>query len=173
MLRSGAWELLTNIHAASSSPRDSWVREIEKAWEKWNGRKLPPSAPSLLSRACILVCLLNLRDILNIWDPGTGYKYPGPDRMSEIGSRPMRTAIKQARCFWTTLYFKLSSVLIRDVSNDSAPPSINDMFTLSSQVHNYNTRSPSAGNVRLEGRYSSHHPFKGQCHGNYLAYHDH
>ena len=126
-----------------------------------------------VSRACILACLLNLRDILTIWDPGTGYKHPGPDLMSEIGSRPMRTAIKQARCSWTTLYFKLSSVLIRDVSNDSAPPSINDMFTLSSQVHNYNTRSPSAGNVRLEGRYSSYLPFKVRCHGNYLVYRDH
>ena len=57
-----------------------------------------------------------------IWDPGTGYKRTGRDLMSEIGSRPMRTAIKQARCSWTLLYFKLSSVLMRDVSNDYTPP---------------------------------------------------
>ena len=42
------------------------------------------------------------------------------------------------------LYFKLSSALMRDVSYDSAPPIINGMFTLSSQVHNYNTRSSSS-----------------------------
>ena len=57
-----------------------------------------------------------------IWDPGTGYKRTGRNLMSEIGSRPMRTAIKQARCSWTLLYFKLSSVLMRDVSNDYTPP---------------------------------------------------
>ena len=35
---------------------------------------------------------------------------------------------------------------MQDVSNEPAPPSINGIFTLSSQVHNYNTRSSSAGN---------------------------
>ena len=143
------------------------MRKIEREWN------CPPLPPSPISRACILACLLNLRDILTIWDPGTGYKRPGRDLMSGIGSRPMRTAIKQARCSWTRLYFKLSAVLMRDVSNDFAPPIINGMFTLSSQVHNSNTRSPSAGNVRLEGRCSSYHPFKVQCHGNYLVYRNH
>ena len=44
------------------------------------------------------------------------------------------------------LYFKLSSVPMRYVSNDSAPPTINGKFTFSSHIHHYNTRSPSAGN---------------------------
>ena len=56
------------------------------------------------------------------------------------------------------LYFKLSSVLTRDVSNDSAPPSINDISTLSSQVHNYNTRSSSVCNFyRKYGSRLNHH----------------
>jgi len=44
------------------------------------------------------------------------------------------------------LYFKLSSVPMRDISNDSAPPTINGKFISSSQVQHYNTRSPSTGN---------------------------
>ena len=44
-------------------------------------------------------------------------------------------------------YSQLSSVLLHDVTNDSASPSIPDMFTLLSQVHKYGrTRSSSAGN---------------------------
>ena len=151
------------------SPRYSGPRNWESG-RKIKGRKQPPSPTP---RACILACLLNLRVVLTIREPAAGYKRPGRDLMSEIGNRPMRTAIKQARCSWATLYFKLFSVLMRDVSNDSAPPSINGMFTLSRQVHNYNTWCPSVGNVRLEGRYSSYHPFKVQCPGNYLAYRDH
>ena len=55
------------------------------------------------------------------------------------------------------LYFKLFSVLIHDVSNDSAPPSINGMFTLSSQVHNNNNRSSSAGNFYRKYSRLNHH----------------
>ena len=40
------------------------------------------------------------------------------------------------------LYFKLPSVPMRDVSNDSAPPTINGKFTLSSQIHHYTTPDP-------------------------------
>ena len=55
-------------------------------------------------------------------------------------------------------FFKLSAVLTRDVSNDSAPPSINDISTLSSQVHNYNTRSSSVCNFyRKYGSRLNHH----------------
>ena len=55
------------------------------------------------------------------------------------------------------LYFKLSSVPMRDVSNDSAPPTVNGKFTLSSQVHHYNTRSPSAGNFCRKYSRLNHH----------------
>ena len=55
------------------------------------------------------------------------------------------------------LYFKLSSALMRDVSYDSALPSVNGMFTLSSQVHNYNTRSSSAGNFYRKYYRLNHH----------------
>ena len=44
------------------------------------------------------------------------------------------------------LFFKLSSILMLDVSINSAPPSISDMFIPTGQVHKYNTRSSSAGN---------------------------
>ena len=57
----------------------------------------------------------------------------------------------------STLYFKISSILMHDVSNDSAPPSINGIFTLSSQVHNYNTRSSPAGNFYKKYSVLNHH----------------
>ena len=41
----------------------------------------------------------------------------------------------------STLYFKFSTVLIHYVSDDSALLSMNRMFTISSQVHNYNSHS--------------------------------
>ena len=56
----------------------------------------------------------------------------------------------------STLYFKISFILMHDVSN-SAPPSINGIFTLSSQVHNYNTRSSSAGNFYEKYSVLNHH----------------
>lgn len=41
----------------------------------------------------------------------------------------------------STLYFKFSTVLMHDVSDDSALLSMNGMFTLLGQVHNYNSYS--------------------------------
>ena len=55
------------------------------------------------------------------------------------------------------LYLKLSSVLMHDVSNDSAPPSINCMLTPSSQVHYYNIRSSSASNFYRKYSRLNHH----------------
>ena len=55
------------------------------------------------------------------------------------------------------LYFKLSSILMLDVSNNSAPPSISDMFIPTDQVHKYNTRSSSAGNFYRKYSRLNHH----------------
>ena len=44
-----------------------------------------------------------------------------------------------------------------DVSNNSAPPSISDMFTPTGQVHKYRTRSPSTGNFYLSYSRLNHH----------------
>ena len=55
------------------------------------------------------------------------------------------------------LYFKLSSILMLDVSNNSAPPSISDMFIPTGQVHKYNTRSSSAGNFYRKYSRLNHH----------------
>ena len=72
-----------------------------------------------------------------------------------------------AECMWSRschytrwycmLYFKLSSILMLDVSNNSAPPSISDMFTPTGQVHKYNTRSSSSGNFYRSYSRLSHH----------------
>ena len=55
------------------------------------------------------------------------------------------------------LYFKLSSILMLDVSNNSAPPSISDMFTPTGQVHKYNTRSSSSSNFCRSYSRLNHH----------------
>ena len=55
------------------------------------------------------------------------------------------------------LYFKLSSILMLDVSNNSALPSISDMFIPTGQVHKYNTRSSSAGNFYHKCSRLNHH----------------
>ena len=55
------------------------------------------------------------------------------------------------------LYFKLSSILMLDVSNNSAPPSLSDMFTPTDQVHKYNTRSSSSSNFYRSYSRLNHH----------------
>ena len=55
------------------------------------------------------------------------------------------------------LYFKLSSILMLDVSNNSAPPSISDVFTPTGQVHKYNGRSSSSGNFYRSYSRLNHH----------------
>ena len=47
------------------------------------------------------------------------------------------------------LYFKLSSTLMLDVHNKLMPSNICDMFTLTQDIHNYNTRSSSSGNLYI------------------------
>ena len=46
----------------------------------------------------------------------------------------------------TMLYFKLSSVLMFDVYNNTAPHNILHLFIPTQQIHSYSTRSSSSGN---------------------------
>ena len=45
------------------------------------------------------------------------------------------------------LYFKTVCSLMHNISTNSAPQNICDVFTCSSEVHTYNTRFPDAGNL--------------------------
>ena len=48
------------------------------------------------------------------------------------------------------LYFKLSSILMFDISNNNAAPNnISYLFTPTQQIHSYNTRSSSSGNYYI------------------------
>ena len=46
----------------------------------------------------------------------------------------------------TMLYFKLSSTLMLDITTNSAPQNICNLFTSTQDIHQYNTRSASSGN---------------------------
>ena len=48
------------------------------------------------------------------------------------------------------LYFKSVASLLHDIANLRAPPNISDLFTRSSQLHAYSTRSAVAGNFLLK-----------------------
>ena len=48
----------------------------------------------------------------------------------------------------TMLYFKLSSILMLDITTNSAPQNICNLFTSTQDIHQYNTRSASSGNYR-------------------------
>ena len=47
------------------------------------------------------------------------------------------------------LYYKLTSLLMLDVHNNSVPSTLSDMFTRTHCMHNYNKRSSSAGNYYI------------------------
>ena len=47
------------------------------------------------------------------------------------------------------LYYKLTSLLMLDVHNNSVPFTLSGIFTRTHQTHNYNTRSSSAGNYYI------------------------
>ena len=49
----------------------------------------------------------------------------------------------------TMLYFKLSSVLMFDVYNNTAPHNILHLFIPTQQIHSYSTRSSSSGNYYI------------------------
>ena len=46
----------------------------------------------------------------------------------------------------TMLYFKLSSILMLDITTNSAPQNICNLFTFTQDIHQHNTRSASSGN---------------------------
>ena len=57
----------------------------------------------------------------------------------------------------TMRYFKLSSVLMFDITTNSAPQNICNLFTLTQDIHQYNTRSASSGNYYINHSRLNHH----------------
>ena len=57
----------------------------------------------------------------------------------------------------TMPYFKLSSILMFDITTNSAPQNICNLFTLTQDIHQYNTRSASSGNYYINHSRLNHH----------------
>ena len=57
----------------------------------------------------------------------------------------------------TMLYFKLSSILKLDITTNSAPQNICNLFTSTQDIHQYNTRSASSGNYYINHSRLNHH----------------
>ena len=59
----------------------------------------------------------------------------------------------------TMLYFKLSSILMFDITTNSAPQNICNLFTLTQDIHQYNACSASSGNYYYNINHSrlNHH----------------
>ena len=57
----------------------------------------------------------------------------------------------------TMLYFKLSSTLMLDITTNSAPQNICNLFTFTQDIHQYNTRSASSGNYYINHSRLNHH----------------
>ena len=57
----------------------------------------------------------------------------------------------------TMLYFKLSSILMFDITTNSAPQNIYNLFTSTQDIHQYNTRSASSGNYYINHSRLNHH----------------
>ena len=55
------------------------------------------------------------------------------------------------------LYFKLSSILMFDITTNSAPQNICNLFTSTQDIHQYNTRSASSGNYYINQSRLNHH----------------
>ena len=55
------------------------------------------------------------------------------------------------------LYFKLSSILMFDITANSAPQNICNLFTSTQDIHQYNTRSSSSGNYYINHSRLNHH----------------
>ena len=55
------------------------------------------------------------------------------------------------------LYFKLSSILMLDITTNSAPQNICNLFTSTQDIHQYNTRSASSGNYDINHSRLNHH----------------
>ena len=57
----------------------------------------------------------------------------------------------------TMLYFKLSSILMLDITTNSAPHNICNLFTFTQDIHQHNTRSASSGNYYINHSRLNHH----------------
>ena len=57
----------------------------------------------------------------------------------------------------TMLYFKLSSISMFDITTNSAPQNICNLFTFTQDIHQYNTRSASSGNYYINHSRFNHH----------------
>ena len=57
----------------------------------------------------------------------------------------------------TMLYFKLSSILMLDITTNSAPKNICNLFISTQDIHQYNTRSASSGNYYINYSRLNHH----------------
>ena len=57
----------------------------------------------------------------------------------------------------TMLYFKLASVLMLDITTNSTPQNICNLFTFTQDIHQYNTRSASSGNFYINHSRLDHH----------------
>ena len=57
----------------------------------------------------------------------------------------------------TMLYFKLSSILMLDITTNSAPQNICNLFTFTQDIHQHNTRSASSGNYYINHSRLNHH----------------
>ena len=57
----------------------------------------------------------------------------------------------------TMLYFKLSSILMLDITTNSAPQNIWHLFACTQDIHQYNTRSASSGNYYINYSRLNHH----------------
>ena len=55
------------------------------------------------------------------------------------------------------LYFKLSSILMLDITTNSAPKNICNLFISTQDIHQYNTRSASSGNYYINYSRLNHH----------------
>ena len=55
------------------------------------------------------------------------------------------------------LCFKRSSILMLDITTNSAPQYINNVFTSTQDTHQYNTRSASSGNYYINHSRLNHH----------------
>ena len=57
----------------------------------------------------------------------------------------------------TMLYFKLSPTLMLDITTNSAPQNICNLFTSTQDIHQYNTGSASSGNYYINHCRLNHH----------------
>ena len=84
--------------------------------------------------------------------------------MDSIFARPFPFPLLKNK---TMLYFKLASILMLDITTNSAPQNICNLFTFTQDIHQYNTRSQcrSKGNISGGARERWRHEPLGGCGG--------